>query len=87
MLITTQTGVQTESEYVAGRTSSSNIPKYIVTVEYKLYRVSDGTVAASGSAKSEDMAEPKDVAGQALDNVAKKVSAGIKKVAVAPATK
>jgi len=87
VLVTTQTGVETSSDFSAGRTMSGNIPKYKVTVEYKLYRVSDPTPVASGSGKAEDMAEPKDVVGQALDSVAKKVTADIKKAAVAPPTK
>ena len=87
VVITTQTGIESSSAFSAGRTMSRNSPKYKVTVEYKLYRVSDPTAVASGSGKAEDMAEPKDVVGEALDSVAKKVSADIKKAAAAPATK
>ena len=84
---TTQTDMQAGSDVEFGRTTTANIPKYKVAVEYKLYRVSDGTVVASGSAKAEDTASAQDVEGQALDGVAKKVSVDIKNATAAPATK
>jgi hypothetical protein len=87
VVVTTQTDMQTGSEVMAGRTMTSNVPKYTFAVGYKLYRVSDATVVASGSAKAEDMASPQDVEGQALDSIAKKVASDIKNAAVAPATK
>jgi len=87
VVVATQTDLHSSSEVNFGRTSSSNVTKYHVEVEYKLYRAVDASVVASGSAKAEDMASPADVEGQALDNVAKKVTADIKKAATAPASK
>jgi len=87
VVVTEQTGMETENQVNFDRMQTTNVPKYKVTLEYKLYRVSDGTVVATGSAKAEDVASPGDVEGLALDNVAKKIPGDMKNAAAAPATK
>ena len=78
LLFTTQTEAHNEGGASGKPGQTTNIPEYHATVEYKLYRVSDSTLAASGSAVAQDIGSQGDVVEQALDNVAKKVSADIK---------
>lgn len=66
---------------------TSNVPEFHAAVDYKLYRVSDATVAASGSGKAHDVGSQGDVVEQALDHVATKVVADIKSAKTAPVTK
>jgi hypothetical protein len=66
---------------------TSNVPEFHANVDYKLYRVSDATVAASGSGKAHDVGSQGDVVLQALDHVATKVVADIKTAKTATATK
>ncbi len=77
LLFTTQTEAHNEGGASGKPGQTTNIPEYHATVEYKLYRVADSTVAASGSAVAQDIGSEGDVVLQALDNVAKKVSANI----------
>ncbi len=80
VVFTTQTESHAESHNEGAKAGmSTNIPEYHANVEYKVYRISDpATPVATGSAKAHDIGSQGDVVGQALDNVAKKVSADIK---------
>ena len=64
-----------------------NVPNFHATIEYKVYRASDLTPVASGSAKAQGIGSQAEITGEALDNVAKKVSADIKNAPAAPAPK
>ncbi len=64
-----------------------NVPNFHATIEYTVYRASDLTTVASGSAKAQGVGSQAEIASEALDSVAKKVSADIKKAAAAPAPK
>lgn len=59
-----------------------NIPVYSAAVEYKVLRVSDGTTVGSGVGKATDIGSAAEVTSQALDHVATKAFADIKKTAV-----
>src|SRR5208337_46960 len=87
VVFTTVTEAHNEGGETGKPGQTTNIPQYYTTVEYKLYRVSDATVVASGSAKAQDIGSQGDVVQQALDNVAKKVSVDIKNAPAAPVTK
>ena len=78
LLFTTQTEAHNEGGASGKPGQTTNIPEYHTTVEYKLYRVSDSTVVASGSAKAQDIGSLGEVVGQALDRVATKVVADVK---------
>jgi hypothetical protein len=80
VVFTTQTESHAESHNEGAKAGmSTNIPEYHANVEYKVYRVSDpATPVATGSGKAHDIGSQGDVVGQALDSVAKKVSADIK---------
>ncbi len=80
VVLTTVTEAHNEGGAFGKPGQTTNIPEYHTTVEYKLYRVSDATVAASGSAKAQDIGSQGEVVEQALDRVATKVVADIKKV-------
>lgn len=83
VVFTTQTESHAESHNEGAKAGmSTNIPEYHAEVEYKVYRISDpATPVATGSAKAHDIGSEGDVVKQALDNVAKKVSADIKNAA------
>ncbi|HME32557.1 MAG TPA: hypothetical protein VKG65_07385 [Terriglobales bacterium] len=84
VVFTTQTEAHNEGGASGKPGQTTNIPEYHTTVEYKLYRVSDATMVASGSAKAQDIGSLGDVVQQALDRVATKVAADIKTAAAAP---
>jgi formiminotetrahydrofolate cyclodeaminase len=70
-----------EQGNVSGRAgNASNVPEYSATIDYKLFRVSDGSTVGSGSAKATDVGSAAEIVAQALDHVAGKVLADIKKV-------
>ncbi len=85
VVFTTLTEAHAESHNEGAKAGmSTNIPEYHANVEYKLYRISDpATPVATGSAKAHDIGSQGEVVGQALDSVAKKVSADIKNAATA----
>ncbi len=87
VVFTTQTEAHGQSHITGKPGFEANVPSFHATVEYKLYRLSDATPVASGSVKAEDIGSQGDVVQQALDNVAKKVSADIKNAAAAPPPK
>jgi len=87
VVFTSQTEALGQSHITGKPGFESNVPSFHATVEYKLYRISDATPVATGSAKAEDVGSQGDVVQQALDNVAKKVSVDIKNAAAAPAPK
>jgi hypothetical protein len=64
-----------------------NVPNFHATIEYKVYRASDLTTVVGGSAKAQGAGSQAEITGEALDEVAKKVSADIKRAAAAPAPK
>ena len=65
---------------VSGRAgNASNVPEYSATIEYKLFRVADGATAGSGAAKATDVGSQAEIVGQALDHLAGKVFAEVKK--------
>ncbi len=78
VLFTTLTEAHNEGGASGKAGQTTNIPEYHTTVEYKLYRVSDGTVAATGSAIAQDIGSLGEVVEQALDHVAPKVAVDIK---------
>jgi hypothetical protein len=78
VLFTTVTEAHNEGGASGKPGQTTNIPEYHTTVEYKLYRVSDATVAATGSAIAQDIGSLGEVLQQALDHVAPKVVADIK---------
>jgi len=80
VVLTTVTEAHNEGGATGKPGQTTNIPEYHTTVEYKLYRVLDATVAASGSAKAQDIGSQGEVVEQALDRVATKVVADIKRV-------
>jgi hypothetical protein len=84
ILFTTVTEAHEEGGASGKPGQTTNIPEYHTTVDYKLYRVSDATVALSGSGKAQDIGSQGEVVGQALDNVAKKVTADIKTLPATP---
>ncbi|MDR3749083.1 MAG: hypothetical protein P4M04_13175 [Acidobacteriota bacterium] len=70
-----------EQGNVSGRAgNASNVPEYSATIEYKLFRVSDGSTVGSGSAKATDVGSAAEIVTLALDHLAGKVMADIKKV-------
>jgi hypothetical protein len=78
VLFTTVTEAHSEGGASGVKGQTVNIPEYHTTVEYKLYRVSDSTIAATGSAVAQDIGSVGEVVQQALDHVAPKVVAEIK---------
>ena len=80
VVFTTETESHAESQTQGVRAGeTTNIPEYHATIEYKLYRISDPAApVATGSAKAHDIGSQGEVVKQALDAVAKKVSADIK---------
>jgi ABC-type glycerol-3-phosphate transport system substrate-binding protein len=78
VVFTTLTEAHSEGGASGKAGQTTNIPEYHTTVEYKLYRVSDATVAATGSAIAQDIGSLGEVVQQALDHVAPKVVADIK---------
>ena len=80
VVFTTVTEAHAESQATQTGTGGSftNIKEFHATVEYKLYRLSDATPVATGSAKAQDIGSQGDVVGQALDRVAPKVAADVK---------
>jgi hypothetical protein len=88
VVFTTVTEAHAESQATQTGTGGSftNNPEFHATVEYKLYRLSDATPVATGSARAHEIGSQGEVVGQALDNVAKKVVVDIKSAAAtAPA--
>ncbi len=77
VLFTTLTEAHNEGGASGKPGQTTNIPEYHTTVEYKLYRVSDSTVAAT-FAVAGDIGSLGEVVQQALDKVAPKVVADIK---------
>ncbi|HME33017.1 MAG TPA: hypothetical protein VKG65_09725 [Terriglobales bacterium] len=79
VVFTTLTEAHMESQTQGTRAGElTNIPEYHATVEYKLYRLSDATPVATGSAKAHDIGSQGEVVEQTLDRVATKVAADIK---------
>jgi hypothetical protein len=78
VLFTTLTEAHNEGGASGKPGQTTNIPEYHTTVEYKLYRVSDSSIAATGSAIAQDIGSVGEVVQQALDHVAPKVVADIK---------
>ena len=78
VLFTTLTEAHNEGGASGKPGQTTNIPEYHTTVDYKLYRVSDATVAATGSAVAQDIGSLGEVVLQALDHVAPKVIADVK---------
>jgi hypothetical protein len=78
VLFTTLTEAHNEGGASGKPGQTTNIPEYHTTIEYKLYRVSDSTVAASGSAIAGDIGSLGEVVQMALDKAAPKVVADIK---------
>ena len=78
VVFTTVTEAHNEGGASGKPGQTTNIPEYHTTVEYKLYRVSDATVAATGSAVAQDIGSLGEVVQQALDHVAPKVVNDIK---------
>ncbi len=62
----------------------NNVPNFHATIEYQVYRASDLTTVMSGSARAQGIGSQGEIASEALDNIAKKVSSDIRRVA-APA--
>jgi hypothetical protein len=85
LLLTTLTEAHGEGGASGKPGQTSNVPEFHVTIEYKVYRVSDSTVVASGSAKAHDIGSLGEVVERALDRVAIKVVADIK--SASPTTK
>jgi hypothetical protein len=83
VLFTTLTEAHSEGGASGKPGQTTNIPEYHTTVEYKLYRVSDSTIAATGSAIAQDIGSLGEVVQQALDHVAPKVVADIKNLGTA----
>jgi len=89
----TLTEIHTQGQDTAGGPSNmataqeNNVPNFHATIEYKVYRASDLTTVASGSAKAQGIGSQAEIANEALDNVAKKASADIKNAAPALAQK
>jgi hypothetical protein len=83
VLFTTLTEAHGEGGASGVKGQTVNIPEYHTTVEYKLYRVSDSTIAATGSAVAQDIGSVGEVVQQALDHVAPKVVAEIKNLGTA----
>jgi len=78
VLFTTLTEAHGEGGASGKPGQTTNIPEYHTTVEYKLYRVADSTVAATGSAGAQDIGSLGEVVQQALDRVVPKVIADVK---------
>jgi hypothetical protein len=78
VLFTTLTEAHDEGGASGKPGQTTNIPEYHTTVDYKLYRVSDATIAATGSAIAQDIGSMGEVVQQALDHVVPKVIADIK---------
>jgi hypothetical protein len=82
VVFTDETEAHAEAQTQGKPGVNTNIPEYHATIEYKVYRISDpATPVATGSAKAHDIGSQGDVVKQALDNVAKKVTADIKNAA------
>ena len=84
LLVTTLTGTEGVGNASGKPGQTSNVPEIYATIDYKLYRVSDSTLVANGSAKSHDIGSLGVVVEQALDRVATKVVANLKSVKAAP---
>jgi hypothetical protein len=83
VLFTTVTEAHNEGGASGKPGQTTNIPEDHTTVEYKIYRVSDATVAATGSAVAQDIGSLGEVVQQALDHVAPKVVNDIKNMGTA----
>ena len=81
LVLTNQTESHQENGVMTGAFSTTSMPTFYVTTDYKLTRVGDGSEVASGNFKASDRGSEQNAIGFTMHKIADKVTEAIKKAA------